>query len=117
MKATTCIDVACNDPDSGLFASRAEYIQLMDGEIELERYLGVRFTELSGGIRIHRRRFQIEASKDWVGNWCWNRYAMTRDEAKKFFATLRDNGWQCTTGPTHFYNWWNRKGRFAQTNE
>jgi hypothetical protein len=115
VKETVYIDVACNDPDNGLFANRAEYIQLMGGEVELERYPGVRFSELPDGIRIHRQVFPTEGSKDWVGNWCWNRYALSRDNAKKLFEKLRSNGWRCTTGPTHFYRWWNREGRFAKT--
>ena len=114
MKKTVYIDVACNDPDNGLFANKTEYIQLMAGEVELERYPGVRFTELPGRIRIHGEVFPIEGSKDWVGNWCWNRYALSREDAKNFYHQIRNNGWRCTTGPSHFYKWWNREGRQTQ---
>lgn len=113
MKSRVAIDVACNDPDNGLFADRAGMITIDDIELESDNWLdGYRFTEIDGAIRLHRRVFKIVASKDWIGNWCWNRYWMERAEAKRFLHMLRDSGhWRCTTGPSRWYEWFNRDGR------
>jgi hypothetical protein len=54
------------------------------------------------------RRFPFLQSKDWIGNWCWNGYALPRDEAKKLLRHLRESGrWRCTHGPTRWYDWFN----------
>ena len=102
------IHFACNDPDNGGFAGRTMMASYGDVEIEAPRWEGFRFTELSGAIRIHRRVFGIEGSKDWVGNWCWNAYRLNRAEMKRLLFTLRANGWRCTCGPSRFFDWWNR---------
>ncbi len=116
MKSRVAIDIACNDPDNGLFADRAGMIQIDDIELKSDNWVdGYRFTEFDDAIRLHRRKFKIVGSKDWVGNWCWNRYWMERIEAKRFIAMLRDSGrWRCTQGPCRWYDWFNREGRFAK---
>lgn len=123
MKSRLAIDIACNDPDNGLFAGRAGIIMIGDDYIELESDNchersyngGYRFTELpDGSIRLHRRRFEVVSSKELFGNWCWNRYWLDRTEAKRFILTLRESGrWRCTCGPMPWYAWFNREGRFA----
>jgi hypothetical protein len=67
------------------------------------------FIEGCGFIRLHRRKFKIAGSKDWVGNWCWNSYTMERTEAKRFILMLRASAhWRCTCGPTRWYDWFNQ---------
>lgn len=120
MKTAAWIDIACNDPDNGSFAGRAHMVtyRLWDGsycELEADNWKGYAFTELAGGIRIHRRVFGIDGSKDWVGNWCWNGYKLKRKEAKRFLSTLRESGrWKCTHGPCRWYDWFNKK-EFQET--
>jgi hypothetical protein len=114
VKDRVYIDVACNDPDNGLFAGQAMFIQIGDIELDGERWPGFAFTEGDGWIRLHRRKFRIVGSKDWVGNWCWNRYALDRAEAKRLIATLRTNRWRCTCGPSRWCEWFNSEGRWAR---
>lgn len=102
------IDFACNNPDNGLFAGRAG--MAMYGDIEIESpdpYGGYSFTELDGSIRLHRRKFVYRSAREWVGNWCWNRYFLRRGEMKRLLMTLRANGWRVTCGPSRFFDWWN----------
>lgn len=109
MKLCAAIDFACNDPDNGIFAGRAG--MAMYGDVELESpdiYGGYRFAENPDSIRIHRRTFRIEGSRDWVGNWCWNRYYLPRQELKRLLITLRAHGWRVVCGPSRFRDWWNR---------
>lgn len=116
MKARVAIDIACNDPDNGLFDYRAGMITLGDDiELESDNWIdGYRFVDLGDAIRLHRRKFKIVASKGWIGNWCWNRYWMERAEAKRFVLMLRTSGrWRCTSGPSRWYEWFNREGRYA----
>lgn len=108
--ASDTIHFACNDPDDGLFAGRAAMASYGDIELEAPNWVGRRFTELPGAIRIHRRSFAIEGGKDWVGNWCWNAYRLNRREMKRLLFTLRANGWRCTCGPSRFFDWWNGGG-------
>lgn len=109
MREVAHIDFACNDPDNGLFAGKAMMATYGDIELEAPRWHGYAFTAGEGFIRIHRRNFKVVGAKDWFGNWCWNRYAMPRAEAKRLLATLRKNGWRCTCGPSRFYDWFNRE--------
>lgn len=100
------VDFACNDPDSGLFAGRVGNAEI-DGN-EIERFGEVAFTEMEDcRFRIHRKVFAFESRKEWVGNWCWNRYWMPVKEANRLVEHLRKNGWQCTTGETRFYERFN----------
>lgn len=109
MKDIAAIDFACNDPDNGLFAGRAAMATFGDAEIEAPNFdTGYRFTELPSGLRIHRKSFHVIDSKEWFGNWCWNRYLLPRVEMKRLLLTLRDHDWRVTCGPSRFYHWWNR---------
>jgi len=108
MKSIVGIDFACNDPDNGLFAGRVNMAQYGDAEIEAPCWEGYAFTLLDRGtIRIHGHAFPIHASRDWVGNWCWNRYFLLRDDAKRLLLCLRSHGWRATCAPARFYDWWN----------
>lgn len=109
MKSVCAIDFACNDPDNGLFAGRAAMAQFGDAEIEAPNFdIGFRFSIESSKLRIHRRTFEFVDAKDWLGNWCWNRYWLPRAEMKRLLLTLRDHDWRVTCGPSRFYHWWNR---------
>ena len=100
------VDFACNDPDNGLFEGKVWMAQV-DGN-ELERGAGeVTFTETPEGFRVHRANFTVKDSKEWFGNWCWNRYWMTVAEANRLLKHLRKNGWRCTCGEQRFYGWMN----------
>lgn len=107
MKALAAIDFACNDHDNGLFLGRALGATLGDIEIDPPVWNGYRFSENPTAIRIHRLQFEIVRSKAWVGNWCWNRYVLRRDEMKRLLMCMRRNGWRVTCGPARFYAWWN----------
>lgn len=113
MKQTAWVDVACNDPDNGNFAGRTHAItyRLWDGEyceLEADTWGGYPFKEKGSAIRIHRKDFPIVQSQDWVGNWCWNGYALNRNEAKRLLRHLRESGrWRCIHGPSRWYDWFN----------
>lgn len=112
MKKTAWFDVACNDPDNGLFAGRATMIQYVWGdeyiELEANSWEGFAFRKYGNAFRIHRRRFEFIDTKGWVGNWCWDGFRLRRPEAKRFLITLKSSGrWSCTQGPTRWFNWFN----------
>lgn len=101
------IDIACNDPDNGLFAGRAVMAQWRDMEFECDNWLrGYTFTETSKGFRLHRQEFHVVKSQECVGNWCWNRYWLHPLETKRFIRMLKASGrWSCTSGWTYFCAW------------
>lgn len=114
------LDVACNDPDSGLFAYVAPQLQIGEAEFGCLRS-PPRFVEGLEGrywprsdFRLAGRRWAYSSSKDWVGNWCWNRYAlahlnMTPRWALTYFVIwLRGRKlYSCDCGPSGFFHWFN----------
>ncbi len=110
MKAVVAIDFACNDPDNGQFNGRvgSACYNYRDAEIEAPNYSGYAFAEVDGGIRIHGRVFPVTATAHWVGNWCWNRYYLRRDDAKALLRHLRKHRWRMTCAPSRLYAWFNR---------
>lgn len=115
MRKRIGIDFCCNDPDNGLFAGRVEAIQFDDGgdplfELESRRQPSPCLTILAdGNLRIAGKRWEIEASKDWVGNWCWNQYVFTVDRAIELLIWLRGRGlFDLTTGEHRLYQAWRK---------
>lgn len=81
------LDVACNNPDNGLFTGRATMLQIGCAEFQANDWeRGVSFAEIEGGIRLAGKRWRVENSKDWVGNWCWNRYLIgTKEKTVRWY--------------------------------
>lgn len=102
------IDVACNDPDNGIFAGRAEQINVGNlMELEARRSPAPRFVEMQNCFRMAGKRWFTRGSKDWVGNWCWNGYWMDIPEAVQFLAWLHGRKmFDCTTGEQRLFNIW-----------
>jgi hypothetical protein len=102
MKRGVAVHFACNDPDNGDFAGKAGMAAVSIGEhlmdLELDFLAGVKFTELDGAIRIHRRVFKVISTTYWCGNWCWNAYRLPRREYRRLIRTLAEHGWRCTSG-------------------
>ena len=117
------LDVACKDPDNGLFAHRAEMLQIGDAEFELKHSgPAPRFVETDSGIRLSGKNWRVMGSREWVGNWCWNRYQLgiiektTRWYMVDFLTWLRDRRlFGCTTGPSDFYEWFNGDDHLSPT--
>jgi hypothetical protein len=108
---TIRIDIACNDPDNGIFAHRAHMIHLPDGLMELEARnydRPPRFTLTDKGFRLAGKRWPVARSKDWYGNWCWNAYLLEEPVARAFLVWLHGRKlFDCTCGETRLYNAWN----------
>ena len=112
------LDVCCNHPDNGLFEGRAHGLQIGDAELEPSRYgRPPTFAIEADHIRLAGKRWRFESSKDWVGNWCWNRYLLARREITPrwylvdFVTWLRGRGlFRCTTAPSEFFEWFNDGG-------
>jgi hypothetical protein len=101
------IDLACNDPDNGLFWDRVEQINI--GELLVLSALRTPPTlrELPGAIRLAGKRWPVLGSKDWVGNWCWNRYVLDLDVAADFLVWLHGRRlFNCDQAETRLFNLW-----------
>lgn len=93
---------ACND-DHGDFAGKVESISVDIGswQMDIERtHVGeVKFAQGDDHtIRIHRQTFKYRSMAYWVGNWCWNGYALPYREYRRLIRLLKANGWHCTSG-------------------
>lgn len=110
------IEVACNDPDNGLFAGRAEQIQVGCEFIELEpRRRAPRFVEVGTGFRMAGKVWHSTGSKYGIGNWCWNGYWMEIPEAVRFFAWLHQRQlFDLSCGETRLFNRWRIERPFDQ---
>lgn len=92
--------IACNG-DGGIFEGRAEGITLSAAgetiDLELTGGRAPRFTELQDGIRIFRRRFTVLECASCVGNWCWNSYTLSLDDAAALLnLALSSGAFSCT---------------------
>lgn len=78
------VSVACNG-DGGVFLGVAEGISFSAAgetiDLDLTGGGAPRFTELPDGIRIFRRRFAVQDCASHVGNWCWNEYQLSLNDA------------------------------------
>ena len=114
------LDVACNDPDNGLFSGTAQMMQIetWDKEtVELECFCRPpRFTEGDGWIRIHRLKWPIVRSKEWMGNWCWNAYWLQPFTLIGLLHAAHKAGFfRCVSGPSHLFDNWNDTPRNFNT--
>ena len=95
-RPTIRIDIACNDPDNGLFQHRVTEIQVAGQMLELvAKQWGLlspnrcpRFEEKSGAIVLSGKRWPIVRSREWFGNWCWNAYWFEVETARDFLQWL-----------------------------
>lgn len=106
------IDVACNDPDNGIFCHRAHQIQVgyQFAELEAKRDPAPRFTEEDDDrITMSGKSWPTHGSKEWVGNWCWNGYWMDIPTAVDFLVWLhRRNLFALTCGDDRLFQRWKR---------
>ena len=109
------LDIACNDPDTGLFEGRAWMIQ-MGSAIELgaNDFRGPQMRVHDDFISIAGKRWPVLASKDWFGNWCWNRYEITADTAVDFLVWAQRRGfWSIEQAEDRIFNLWSN-GHLAE---
>lgn len=112
------IDMACNDPDNGLFDHSCCQISLGFDFLELEcqGWKPPRFAELDGAIRLSGKKWPIIGSKYGVGNWCWNGYWMKIPVAVDFLTWLHGKEtFHCTSGEERLFNIWNSSRPFDES--
>jgi hypothetical protein len=118
MGKLTRIDVACNDPDTGIFCGRAMQVSYRGNDLEPDAWgEGYAFTvewpqPRPSRFRIHRKWFHFERSQYGVGNWCWDAFWMKPREAKRLLRHLKASGkWSCTSGLVRFSNWFDARAQ------
>lgn len=102
------VDVACNDPNNGLFAGRAEMISIGSDLLELTaRRSAPKFVETEVGFRLAGKVWPVHSNRHGVGNWCWNGYWMKTRDAVSFLAWLHGRRLFCAEqGETRLFNMW-----------
>jgi hypothetical protein len=112
MRRGIAVHFACNDPDNGDFAGKAGVAAVSIGgelmDLELDPMGGVKFIEIDGAIRVHRKTFKVIGVTHWCGNWCWNAYRLPHGEYRRLIRTLAANGWRCTGGLTRWTDAYDR---------
>ena len=116
------IHMACNDPDNGDFVGRVCQIALPDGALELTarawNILSFRgcpkLREEDHGIVLAGKRWPIRMRKPWLGNRCWDGYAMTTDVATAFLCWLHRRAlFHCESGWIELSEAWGRQPPLA----
>jgi len=108
------VDVACNDPDNGLFAGRAEQISIGYDLLELEpRRAAPRFVEMTNGFRLAGKQWHSPEAKYGVGNWCWNGYWMKTKHVAHFLSWLHGRRlFSVSSGESRLFNMWQSEKPF-----
>lgn len=110
------LHVCCNDVVDGSFMHRAEAIMIGSIELEATGWPPPKFQDAGDHVRLAGKTWPVCASKDWIGNWCWNGYHL--GDAKRtqrwwlvdFVKWLRGRGlYAITTGPEAFFLWWHHE--------
>ena len=122
------IHMACNDPDNGDFAGRVAQISVESDALELTaRGWGITTfrgcpklrEDTRGGRKVFYlagKPWQYERRQSWVGNWCWDGYAVTVPVANKFLAWLhRRQLFQCEGGWVELCEAWDAPGPLVLT--
>jgi len=113
------VHIACNDPDNGTFARKAQAIQLHFGQGD---YLELGMCgRREPGFLVDKARFRLgrffypyETSRYGVGNWCWNAYEMHPINASRLvFNLMRDSRWACEGGLVEACDAWDAKDNGA----
>lgn len=95
------IDLACNDPDNGNFLGEVHAVDICSGALECDGRIFARplkLVVLDDAIRLSGKRWPVKDSRDWIGNWCWNYYAMLPVTVVAFAMWLKKrnlfSGWE-----------------------
>lgn len=108
-------DVCCNDHGDGSFASRASALSLPDDLLELGAYdeRGPVFRDFGHSLRLGRRLFPYERSKEWYGNWSWNAYWLKAPDAIELLAWVHAQAiFYVDGGHTWLFDRWERRRPF-----
>lgn len=109
------IHMACNDPDNGNFAGRVCQIALPDNALELTAnaweitsYRGCpKLREDGDRFFLAGKPWQFRRRKSWIGNWCWDGYALTPEVATEFMKWLHKRGlFHCEGGWVELCDAW-----------
>lgn len=94
------VSFACNDPDNGLFDGQVSMFSVDAGQnISIDLDGGeARLTVGDDWLRFMRQKVKILGGKDWVGNWCWNAYTLSLDDATRLLHAAVASGKYSTTG-------------------
>lgn len=100
------LDIACNDPYTGLFDGKAHAVHV--GEVEFSRSYfdwSPRFTEGDGWIRVGGKKLRCRASTYGVGNWCWNAYWCDDADVEALLNWVKFRKWfDIEAGPCRVFN-------------
>lgn len=100
------IDCAVND-DHGNVTNRVQAIHVPGLSLESFDTAGVHFREISGAIRVSRRKWPARHLINCVGNIYWERYGMESWTAAAFLHYLRKTkAFDTNSGFDELWKWW-----------
>lgn len=104
------VDVACNDPDNGVFLGRAPMVQIGICEFEgqwwnVER--SPRFVVVGDTIRWSGKLWPYSRYKYGLGNWCWDAFWMPAPTAADLVNWFRGRRlYDISTGLGLVFDWY-----------
>lgn len=109
--------LACNSPISGEPNGALTAIQVWHEGASVLDIEGddLDCIEMTDGIfRIEGRTFAATCIQSWAGNWCWNLYRCSFDEAVSLLEHTRRYGWTAEGGAPFLYDSYNDGDRLAE---
>lgn len=116
------IHMACNDPDNGDFVGRVCQIALGNDALELTAkawgilsYRGCpKLRDEASVFFLAGKRWPFVQRKSWLGNWCWDGYALKPDIATAFMVWLHRRGlFKCEGGWVELCEAWDAPAPLA----
>lgn len=104
------LHLACNDHRNGSFEGKFGAVAVEGDALELQCSRWGWSPSLrveSDRIRISRRWFPVLGHRTWVGNWCWDAFAVTPDTLAAVLNYVRSTGWfSCDGGLVELGDVW-----------
>lgn len=93
------VHLACNEPSNGTFAGRvwAAEFHCLDHSVSIaggfEPDDGLSLVLRPGQLVIDGEIFAHHGHQQWIGNWCWDRFELSLQEARKLMRRLLLSRW------------------------
>ena len=109
------LELACNQDNSGIFMGAFDALILndrdgerlieMDGpEIRLDYERPSTLTKCKfSRLLLGKLKINFFGMREWIGNWCWNSYSISEDNAVKVINYLLKHRWSPTEAGEDLY--------------
>ena len=116
MTENVLVSFACNDPKSGRFTGRFDAFEL---EVDGDRIClisfgdGISIKHSDHQLRVGHLRITYTHFTEWLGNWCWDGFHISNENAARILNYLRKHGFDAEDASGRFCDLWDAKKEIA----